>query len=342
MKINILFLYLFLSLFNAYSEEYYISNALGMLLKSVNTNEKNGYEWIVKREVTDGKDIRTIYHNNMEEKVLIREQFREKVVIKEFVDGNLKKETEYAGSRLLKETSIKDKSSVITTVNIWKGNLLKATEYYKNKVLMYKDNYLIGSDGRLHQVRRTFPDGSIRTSGFHFSGNYITTEWSNSGTEDTIYNFSKGSLSRIEKYDSSGLISVQEITAEGENRQETEGNLRNSEKILRRYDSKNRVIYEERESAQNQKKIVIYTYKNDRLTEKIIKEPGLRERHLYSYSEDGILQKETVFVGDAMLKEIYSLENGGTEEVIYKDGIPLLKVVYEDGVIISKEPVIIK
>ncbi len=320
-----------------YSETYYRSNALGMILKKIDPYTKNTYEWILKRKVENGIETRTLYHNNNEMSVTTRVENGSEIIVREFKKGILRKKEIFRDIYLLKEIHYDVSGKTETIINHWKNNQLFMSDHLKDGNLIYTNTYLIDIKGTLKRVVKISVDGSSQSTGFQFSNDRLLNEWNNGGNIYSIYRYGKGHIKKVETYDSQGIVSSQDINTDKENGKEVLITNRNGEKIMRQYDSKKRIIYESY-TGTGPDRIIIYSYSGGKLSEKLIKEPGMREKHLYIYSQDDTVKKEKVYRDNDLLKEILPENNGKSEEIIYQDGKPVLKVFYKNNVFISREP----
>jgi len=332
-----IFLILLLFLFSyLFAEDYYSSNALGMVLKKISPMVKDTYLWVIKDEFNSNGEIRTLYKNSREIKVIKRKKEGGKIIEEEWVEGKLKKESTYQGHFFLREKTFDNKGDTTTLHYVWNDDFLNRIDYYKNNTLVFSTHYILTNSGKIQQVRREYPDGKIETTGFQYSGKHLLTEWNSTDKDDTIYRYKRGFLTKIDKYNTNGLFSARVATGEAMNRKIIKDSNKNGDKILRKYDSKNRLIYEEF-TGKDKGKIIIYTYVGDKLSEKRIKSPGFREGHRYTYDSDGKLSLEKIFQNGDLIKDKIPLGNGKTEEIFYRNNEVLFKVYYKNGVVVKRE-----
>lgn len=331
--------FLFFILFNfsyLFGVDYYSSNALGMVLKKISPMVKDTYLWVIKDEFNSNGETRTLYKNGRETKVIKRRKDGGKIIEEEWIEGRLKKESTWQGHFLLRERTFDNKGNATTLNYVWKDDFLNKIKYYKNNTLVFTTHYILAKNGKIQQVRREYPDGKIETTGFQYSGKYLLAEWSSTDNVDTIYRYKRGLLTKIDQYNTNGLFSTRVVTGVAMNQKIIKDSNKNGDKILRKYDSKNRLIYEEF-TGKDKGKIIIYTYAGDKLSEKRIKSPGFREDHRYTYNSGGKLSLEKVFQNGDLIKDKILLDNGETEEIFYRNKAVLFKVYYKNGVVVKRE-----
>lgn len=332
-----IFFFLLLFLFSyLFAEDYYSSNALGMVLKKISPLVKDTYQWVIKDEINNNGEIRTLYKNSREIKVIKRKKDGGNIIEEEWVEGKLKKESTYQGRFFLREKTFDNKGNTTTLHYVWNDGFLNRIDYYKNNTLVFSTHYILTNSGKIQQVRREYPDGKIETTGFQYSGKHLLTEWNSIEKNDTIYRYKRGLLTKIDQYNTNGLFYSRVATGEATNLKIIKDSDKNGDKILRKYDSKNRLVYEEF-TGKDKGKIIIYTYVGDKLSKKRIKSPGFREEHRYTYGPDGKLSLEKVFQDGDLIKDKIPLSNGETEEIFYRNKTVLFKVYYKNGVVVKRE-----
>ncbi len=339
MKKVFFLLFVFFQVMIIHGETYYNSNALGMILKQISPYTKNTYDWVLKRTLKNGIETRILFHNNREINTTTWRENGDNIIVLEFKDSILRKKEIYRGIYLLKEIHYDEAGNTETTVNKWRNNQLLTSDHLKNGHLVYRSTYLIDARGTLKRVIKTASDGGSLNTGFQFSNDRILNEWNSGEDIHSIYRYSKGQITKIESYDSRGIVSSENINRVDGNKKEVVIEYRNGEKVLRKYDNKKRIIFESY-SGQGAGRIITYAYKEKKLSEKIIKGPGFREKHLYTYTNGNEVKTETVYRNGELLKQILPGKNGKSEEIIYQNGKPVLKVFYKDNVFVSREPYI--
>ncbi len=334
-----IFFLLFLSttVLQLHSETLFSSNPLGMPLKTISTCTKDTYEWILERKSNRGIETSILYHRGSKIKTTVRVSHGEGSTVSEYRNNILRKKDTYRGIYLMRETIFSSDGKTETVVNHWKSGQLIRADHLRDGRPVSQDLYTIDERGRLKRATRTLSGGSSLSVGFQYSNNRLLHEWNSEEGLRSVYSYSKGRITQVETYDAGALVSTQKIKSVSGGKKEIVDTFRDGKKIQRLYDDKDRVIYESYTGPEINR-IIVYTYSNNTLHEKRIKEPGMREKHLYSYSEDGTLVQETVYRNGELLKQIRPEKGDRSEEIIYKDGTPQLKVVYEHNVIVSREP----
>ncbi len=316
---------------------YYRSNALGMILREIPYDTRNTYEWVLERSVKGNTETKKLYHNGHRVKVLERITDGRESIVRERKNGILYKKSIYKGIYLIKQITYRTPHTTETLVNYWRNGQLYQADYFKNDKLLYQDVYITDSRGRLQRMTRQFHDGTTASTGLQISNNQILTEWTSMHDIDSVYRYSGGMVTESETYDAEGLLSFVKYTKQKGTLEEERVDDRTGEKVLRLYNKKNRIIYEEYTGKINPR-IIEYTYKNDRLAEKILKKPGVREKHVYEYSAEGSLTMDRVYKNGSLVKVILPENNDKREEIIYVDNKPVLKVFYKNDSIVSREP----
>ncbi len=327
-----------LTAYNGFGQEYYVSNPLGMVLRSVTKYEKGSHPWILEIKAGDGgSEVRILYHNDSVDKKYIKRITESGTVISVWEGGRMVGQTEYSGRYVTKESVFSENGDVETTEYTRDGDRLKSVSRFRNDVLLFTDTFITGFNGRLYQVRRTYPDGRKDIFGVRYSGKEVASEWSKEGDRSSIYYFENNDLVGIQEYEGDKLVSYEEKSGDGSG-VTTGRDITKEETTVRKYDDKNRLVYQE-VFGKDTNIVISYKYSNDLLAEKLVKTPGNREKHVYSYDAGGNLLKEDVYVNNTLQKIIKPLGDGKMEETVFKNGIPLLKVVTKDGVEISRETV---
>ncbi len=336
---NALFLasIMLLTAYNGFGQKYYVSNPLGMVLRSVTRYEKGTHPWILEIKTgEDGSEIRILYHNGSVEKKYVKRTGESGTVLSVWQNDRMISRTEYSGRYIVRESVFRENGDVDTTVYTRDGDRVKSVSRFKNDVLVFTDTYVTGFNGRLYQVRRVYPDGRKDVFGVRYSDGEVASEWSREGDRSSIYYFENNDLVGIQEYEGDKLVSYEEKSGDGSG-VTTGRDITKEETTVRKYDDKNRLVYQE-VFGRDKNIVISYKYSDDLLAEKVVKTPGNREKHVYSYDSGGNLLKEEVYVNNTLQKIIKPLGDGKMEETVYKNGVPLLKVVTKDGVEVSGEP----
>ncbi len=334
---SLLVFYFLLLSFHAFSQEYYISNPIGMVLEKTGRTDLRFKEWVLEIEKKGSVETRVLYHNGEEDKRITKENREGNSVIKEWVNGGKFKETVYCGGRMLREITIEDGNEESRSEFIWEAETLRKVKHYKDDTLIFTDEYLVSGTGALYQMNRVFPDGRMETAGYGYNGEGIAEHWSTGSEKTSLFFYNNNNLQSIENYQNKKLVSSSNFGGGPDGKYQVDYSAESEEKVIRKYTSAGKLI-EEEFTAPGKIRIVQYRYNDSELlSEKLIKEPGYREKHLYYYSSESKLQSEDIYKNNQIYKKIQYLKDGKSEETIFRNGLPLKRVMVKDDVVVEEE-----
>ncbi len=330
-------LYIFLISTGLWAQEYYFSNPIGMILSDAGKYDIKTGQWVLERRTEGNKEIRILYHNGAEDRRIIKTVDGNMYIIQELKNNSLMRESVYIKGRISEETEITSEGNKKVARYIWGSGNLEEIRYFKDGTLIYRDEFITGTTGALYKVIRVMPDGSSKIAGYDYGSRGIKRQWNINGEDKTIYFYNDDSLSVMEVYKDRDLVSSRKSVEDDQGKSQTDYNTLSKEKVKRKFDNSGRII-EEEITTPEKLRIIVYQYgTGDKLVEKTIKEPGFREVHEYHYDINGRLDREDVIQNGILQKKVKYLEEGRKEEIIYRHGTALMKVVLEDDVVISRE-----
>lgn len=338
MKLISLFcFYILLFPLQAFPQEYYISNPIGMVLEKTERTDLHFKEWVLKIEKKGSIETRVLYHNGEEGKRTTRENADGKIIIKEWDKSGKFTETVYRNGRMISQTSIQEGGEESKADFIWDNGNLKEVKHYKDGTLLFTDEYLVSSKGTLYQMSRVFPDGRTETEGYGYDGGGIAEHWSTASENTTLLFYKDNTLQSIEDYQNKKLLSSSHFGGEQDGKYQVDYSTETEERVSRKYALDGKIL-EEEITAPGKVRIVQYRYNaSDLLSEKLIKEPGYREKHLYFYSSDSKLENEAIYQNNKIYKKIHYLGDGKSEETIFRNGLPVKRVMVKDDVVVEEE-----
>lgn len=338
MKLRSLFcFYLLIVTFQAFPQEYYSSNPIGMVLEKTERTDLRFKEWVLEIEKKGSVETRVLYHNGEEDKRTTRENTEGNIIIKEWDNSGKFTETVYRDGRMISQTTIEEGGEEKKAEVIWNAGTLKEVRHYTDGTLNYTDEYLVSSKGTLYQMNRVFPDGRTETEGYGYSGGGIAEHWSTASNNTALFFYKENKLQSIEDYQNKKLVSSSNFGGEQNGKYQVDYSTETEEKVSRKYTLDGKLL-EEEITAPGKVRIIQYRYNDSNLlAEKLIKEPGYREKHLYFYTRDSKLENEDIYQNNQIYKKIHYLGDGKSEETIFRNGLPIKRVMVKDDVVVEEE-----
>ena len=335
---------------NLFSQDYYASNKMGMVLQKIRSFRVDEYEYYIEKKKDGLNEVVILYHNS--------EPLRRTNVFYS-PDGQIEKEvilengavTErlYKNSLLYYEKEINtDKKGVIRKYKYDIDDRIMAveeTDEKKEETVTYNRD----SKGRIVSVERssniqegmesstTVKEGYI--SKYRFSSLNLMEEWHGSSdlTGSFFYYNSDGKVSGILKKAEGRVISEKSFTYYSDGTSETEEKIpETDEKIIQTIDAEGLV---QEELLYRGGKLYSRTtdfYENKNLIKRIIITEKGTERYLYEYKGDKVSDEKIFFNGEIIREKVYSDDDSYYED-IYSEGRKYLRIYYKDGEKIKTE-----
>jgi YD repeat-containing protein len=201
--------------------------------------------------------------------------------------------------------------------------------------ILHRDLFLYFPDGRIRQLRREYPDGSVRVSEYLYRGNLVREESHIDGSAGVHLRYDdEGRISRREEWDRDDGETVYEyIYADSDPKRSHSGLVVRtaSDTVERRtFDEKGREIHVRIErSGRTMEEIRREFGEHGILREVVIRRRGNIETQ-YGYDEDGQLSEERRIVNGVVESDILYRQNGLREELRYRAGEPVLRVYFDN------------
>ena len=186
-----LILYLFLLPFSLFPEEFFRSNSIGLPLEMINPIRKSDFPYVLSVMDQGNEEIRILYFQGLEEE---RWVFRKN-------NNRVLEENQYSKDQLIKKVYY-SQGSPVREENYSDGNLELSLEYqYQDGILqgihyrgedntpLYEDTFLRNNDGRLREVKRSFPEGKRITTSFRYSANNLIEQWYGYEDEGILFRY---------------------------------------------------------------------------------------------------------------------------------------------------------
>ena len=312
----------------------YVSNVLGMAISEVNEYRIDEYEYTLRITTTESGISRSLLHYGEEVKLwifdyedgeLLKEQYYEGKTLTEeieYLDGRVEAELFYGISGLVQKRDYLYEEDELSAVAVYDGE----------GELLYTDSYERSKSGRLRKLGRA-GNSSTEESQYVYSRGRIAQEWHGLDGAGTLTRYSDGNVLAEEEWDSSGLIYAQR---KQQNQVTIEDAVAGTsvEQVL---DGDGRIIEEiTKENGQTLLQ-TLYTYQEDLLS--VRTEITATEKMVTEYVYDNSDEVKTAIhsKNDRTIKVVtYTGENGYFED-IYRNGSPMLRVYFEDGVKVKEE-----
>ena len=332
---KVFFLLLFMNAaFSCFSDDFYESNILGMMLKKIDAASLAEAEYIMKVTSDDeGSRIKILLHNG--EQVSRTEIKRDSGVVTEIT----KEEN--------KTTTVKRENGIITSEGIaYEDGTTEKTEYnYKGRQLIsavfsangtdvYTDEYYYTEQGRLLNVQRKYVEAENNKSiSFIFNDGRISRFWLDSSESRNYIRFDRNGIVLNETIGSGGAREVREyFNMPDGSREELITDTVSGNTTRLTYDKRNRLQKSVFSNADG--KIVErsdWGYRGNNLYSYKIRRDLSLEVYEYQWAEDGELLKEVYYKNGNIIQETEYDDKDNYTELLYRNGRAVLKIKYADG-----------
>lgn len=340
-KVMFLFFMTTLALSPLHAQRFYSSNSIGMTKKEISSSQVDDFEFVLEIASTSAGEQKLLYKNGLLTKQWNRE-FEYGVLVKEsiFDSDGLVSVHLYEEGRLMEEHAIEAGRVVEKKEYRYDQDALSSIRVVdENEELLYEDLYATGVDGRLRSIRRLGGD-DIAESAFRYAVDQLVEEWHGVGGAGVLYRYRDRELVLKEHWTGLELTRVEEILKEDGREKRTSIDENTGTIVIRYYDSANKILEEITETQGERVEHVAYLYRESLLIRRTRLTESLREVWKYDYDESDTLKIETYLKNSATVKITnYTGPDSYFEEIYNRQGIPVLRVYFEDDLKIKEEPI---
>lgn len=330
-----LILYLFLLPFSLFPQEYFRSNSIGLPLEMINPIRKSDFPYVLSVKDQGNEEIRILYFQGLEEERWVFRKNNNRVLEEnQYSKDQLIKKVYYSQGYPVREENYSDGNLELSLEYKYQDGILQGIHYRgEDNTSLYEDTFLRNNDGRLREVKRSFPEGKRITTSFRYSANNLIEQWYGYGDGGILFRYRNSLLIREETWKGSVLTQVTDYSYE-------EGNLVTTKMVKpgtkeeweRSFDSQGRIIKETGVNSKGERELIEYLYTEDRLARKTRQTSGNLELWVFSYDQEGWESLEEYWVNGRLLKKVYYNKPGYFVEEIFLRGKAFLKVYWEEGV----------
>jgi len=324
-----------------FADQLYRSDLLGIEMEAISPAQAASAEWLLRVRQEGTSEIRTLTHSGKETKrwvdefehgQLVRETLYEAGLISSvtaYRDGRPREEEDYLDGKLETKRIYSYDQGLLASIAVQgaDGNPLYRTTIYR------------GPDGRLRRAVRTYPDGRVVESAYTYDNGSLSAEWHGTDRQGELIRYSGSALAAIEEWEGKEIVNQTDFAPDRKGQRAVETDFATGTVTTRVYDAQGREL-----SEQVVKKDVTVSrtelrYEGNRLVEKLVLTPGVREESRYTYDRDGKLAKVELTRNLKVTKvTVYTGDNSSYEE-LYANGKPFLRVFYKDGNKVREEVV---
>ncbi len=273
----------------ARADELFRSDILGIEMGAISPEQADSTEWLLRVHREGTAEIRTLTHSGKETTRWVEE----------FEHGQLAKETRYDAGVIAATTIYRDghpdveedyRDGKLETKRIYRyerGYLASIEVQDSEGSLLYRTTISRGPDGRLRRAVRSYPDGRTVESAYTYAEGRLLSEWHGSDHDGELLRYRGSALEAIEDWKGSEILSQTDFAPDGNGQRSVETVFATGTVTRRSYDAKGRVLSEQVVSDDKTVSRTEFRYAGDRLAEKIVLTPGVREESRYTYDRDG-------------------------------------------------------
>lgn len=322
------------------SHRIFRSNAMGMPIEQIESFRKDEFPFILVIVVGSGVENRLLFKDG----VIFTEWerwydttgklFRE---IETEAEGTW--ERHYVDSAITREIFTSPDSPTEEYRYKYKSGGLREIQFSVDEQLVHRDYLDIDSRGRLIEIRREMVDETVHISNYSFPHANLYQEWHSGNNVEEYYRFRNGApdVREVRRDDLIVEKEYWEETPEGV--MSTEVYVEDDTEILSYYDERGRLYFQE-EHFPDWKRRTQFYYDDDILSEKIIRQPGEKLHYFYTYDGDEKLSETLLERNGVITEKISYLPESVKHRNIYRDGIHVFTIRYENDVPIGTNDVV--
>lgn len=314
---------------------YYESTQYGLPIREISSGRVEEFEFVLVYQKTGSRVVRRLLQDSAEIRKWERlVKWKDTYTETEFEKRDVVNRSFVEGGLLVKEEIyFEGQVSEIRIYHYSRRELIKTTIQNAAGEILYTNKYLTSSNGRLTRVVREEPNKTESVYSYQYSENELLRMVSTEEDYTVTYRYISGHLFSMEKKQNDEVIYYKEEPIEGV-RKTIENDFLIDLKIESSYDSDGNILKKIKWKG-SVKTISLYRYRDDRLSEKLVRGKGYRDRYTYSYDSEGDLLEKVQYRDELILRSsVYSAPSDYIERV-YRDGVPLFELVYRDNVKIS-------
>lgn len=323
------------------ADELYRSDLLGIEMEAVSPDQVSQTEWLLQVHREGTSEIRTLTHSGKETKRWV-DEFEHGQLAKEtlYDAGVISSVTVYRDGHPQEEENYLDGKFESKRIYRYEQGLLARIEVEGSdgspdyRTVIYRD-----PDGRLRRAVRTYPDGRAVESAYTYTGGSLLAEWHGNDRKGELIRYSGSDLAAIEDWEGGAIINQTDFAPDGKGQRSVETDFASGAVTRRLYDAKGKLLSEQVSSKDATVSRTDFRYEGDRLVDKVVLTPGVREESRYAYGRDGKLARVEVTRNLTIVKvTVYTGDDSSYEE-LYTNGKPFLRVYYKDGNKVREEVV---
>ena len=315
-----------------WAQRYYESNALGMPIRQIREYRIDEFVFVLKVEEQDDLIIRTLLKYEIEYKRW-ELQYNEGLLKSEllYTEGVLVESRLYDLGVLAEEARYEGDEITEKRIYDYTGGFLKEVRAHDGEDnLLYTDSYERSAAGRLRRIKRISGEKKEESS-FVYSSGGLVEEWHGTDGEGVLFRYHDGERLAEETWEGLKLLLAEEVKRfEGKKEVVVQDAVLGTT-TTRYYDEEDRVKIERKETEEDLLEHVRYDYEGQNVTQKTRVTRSAKEDWVFEYDDEGEILRETLLRNTWIIKVIEHTGEGHYYEEIYRDGVPSLRVYFEDG-----------
>lgn len=345
MKLLFLLLFGIAASYGSFGEnpEWYLSNPMGMALRSLDEGSPSSGEWVLQVRYSSREQILTLYQKGVSDTLWIRTLDSSGNLIRavEMKADAKVRETDYQApqTRVLREKEYRESTLVSDSRLEWRdGKLVSRTVRGPENVLVFTDHFFYNPDGRLRRVERDGPGGPLGEAAWTYAlDGSVNYEWTSDAGLGHFYAYTGEKADEV-FFQGDQLLShkTAQLTKNGQ-RNELQNGRTSDNQVQTSRDAQGRIT-EERTEKNGQvisKRIWSYDEKG-RVSVASVLGQGQRSEVHYTYDADGVRTVENYRNGQLQSREAWT-DGKKTSTEIYVRGEKVLEEVWEDGEKVSEK-----
>ena len=332
--------FIFITVVNLYSEEYYSSNLLGMALEKIDVSEKTEYEYILIKSSENGIEQEKLFKDN---ELIFKKMYEQNGdrTIETKIEDEIEEIRTRSGGVVLSELTRSPGGNEKTEYR-YKNKRLAEKLYFSDEKLIYTDVYEYTYDGRLLDVKRNYTDDSAEIKiSFIFNDGRIGKYMLKNESNINYIVFNNYGILLDESYLENDLNETRRYgyNPDGSRSERIEYNKK-GQILTFNYDSGGRVVSSRLTDASE--KLIeesVYIYRNGRIKEIKVKSELYLKKYVYEYNEQDELISETLSRNGVVDKITEYVDPDNYTETIYQQGQKVIKIFYEEGIRTATEQV---
>jgi hypothetical protein len=339
MRKMVLFLTVIIICQSLAADKVYVSNALGMIIKEIRELRADEFQYVLTVAEDEETSTRVLFKDQVEYKrwemtlengVMVSENL--------FVEGTISESRKFEQGKVLEEMYFIDGEIAERRIYEYADGILQQVSAYDGeKILLYQDKYERSAAGRLRRVLRE-SDETAQFSSFVYAQGTLIEEWHGEDKEGLLFRYHAGEKLAEETWEGLKILLAEEVISRDGKKEIIKEDKVLGLKTTEYYDEEDLVQIERTESEDDLIEHIRYSYNNDKkITGKTKITRAAKEGWEYVYGKSGEIIRETLIRNARIIKVIdYTGEESYTE-IIYRDGVPSLRIYFEGGRKVSEQ-----